>query len=256
MSNELANSLWQARQSATRIDGGDGVSSVEDAYTVQAAINGVCGADIVGFKIGATADVALETLNLSEPFYGPLLSSFNKPSGSDVVVPDNYVVLLETEFVIGIGSDLKKSGGEITQADIEAATAWVAPAFELVATRFDMELPGNGVRLIADSGGNHDFVMGDRFSDWKDLDLSAHPATLVINDKEIASGHSGMSIKGHPAGMTAWLANHYTLADRGLKAGDIITTGTCTGMTPVKPGDVARADFGPMGSVSANFVSA
>lgn len=256
MSNELANNLWQARQSATRIDSGAGPASVEDAYSVQAAINGVCGSNIVGFKIGATADVALETLNLSEPFYGPLFSSFNKASGSDVVVPDNYVVLLETEFVIGIGSDLKKSGGEITQADIEDVTAWVAPAFELVATRFDMELPGNGVRLIADSGGNHDFVMGERFSGWKDLDLSAHPATLVINDKEIASGHSGMSIKGHPAGMTAWLANHYTLEERGLKAGDIITTGTCTGMTPVKPGDVAQADFGPMGSVSANFVAA
>ncbi len=256
MSQELASSLWEARRSANRIATGDGPATVEDAYVVQGAINGVCGSDLVGFKIGATADVALETLQLTEPFYGPLFSAFNKSSGADVVVPDNYVVLLETEFVIGIGEDIKASGSEISQADIEAVTAWVAPAFELVATRFDMELPGNGVRLIADSGGNHDFVMGDKYSAWKDLDLAAHPASLFINDEEIASGHSGMSIKGHPAGMTAWLANHYTLADRGLKAGDIITTGTCTGMTPVKPGDVARADFGPMGSVTANFVKA
>jgi len=256
MSQDLAAQLWDARQKGTRIAAGDSPASLDDAYAIQMAINDTCGSDLIGFKIGATAQVALDTLQLSEPFYGPLFSSHNRASGAEVPMSAEHKVLLETEFVIGIGEDLPVAGRSISRADIEAVTAWVAPAFELVCTRFDMELPGNGVRLIADSGGNMDFVMGDRFSNWQDLNLAEHPATLYINDKEIASGHSGMSLEGHPAGMTAWLANHATLAERGLKAGDIITTGTCTGMTPVSIGDVARADFGPMGEVRASFVAA
>lgn len=256
MSTKLAAELWQARQAGARIATSDQPATLDDAYTTQFAINDACGASIIGFKIGATAQVALDTLQLSEPFYGPLFDSHNKASGADVPISPNHKVLLETEFVIGIGEDLVTGGKEISQQQIEDVTAWVAPAFELVCTRFDMELPGNGVRLIADSGGNMDFVMGEKFSAFKDLNLAEHPATLFINDEEIASGHSGMSLRGHPAGMTAWLASHPTLAERGLKAGDIITTGTCTGMTPVAAGDRARADFGPMGNVSANFVAA
>ena len=38
-------------------------------------------------------------------------------------------------------------------------------------------------------------------------------------------------------------------AGRGLKAGDIVSTGTCTGLDPVQPGDVVQAEFGSLGTV-------
>ena len=51
-------------------------------------------------------------------------------------------------------------------------TAWVGPAFELVATRFDIELAGNGKLFIADGSVNADFVMGDKVGDWSQFDLT------------------------------------------------------------------------------------
>ena len=39
-----------------------------------------------------------------------------------------------------------------------------------------------------------------------------------------------------------------------LHPGDLIMTGTCTGMTPLSPGDEAVGDFGRMGEVRARFV--
>jgi 2-keto-4-pentenoate hydratase len=45
-----------------------------------------------------------------------------------------------------------------------------------------------------------------------------------------------------------WLANQQR-SGRGLKAGDIVSTGTCTGLDKVKPGDAVLADFGTLGSV-------
>lgn len=254
MNDSLAASLWQARQSGQVISVGDEPADITAAYRVQQTLSDVSGCRVIGFKIGATMQTALDTLGLDEPFYGPLFDRYCHTGGAEVPIGAAHKALLETEFVIGIGQDLRPAGASVTQADIEAVTAWVAPGFELVCTRFDMALAGNGVRLVADSGGNMDFVMGEPYTDWRELNLNEHPASLEINGEAVASGHSGMSLYGHPAAMTAWLANHPTLAGRGLRAGDIITTGTCTGMTPVKPGDIAVADFGVMGTLETRFV--
>ena len=46
-----------------------------------------------------------------------------------------------------------------------------------------------------------------------------------------------------------WLVNQQSGFGRGLKAGDIVSTGTCTGLADVAPGDVVVADFGSLGCV-------
>ena len=38
-----------------------------------------------------------------------------------------------------------------------------------------------------------------------------------------------------------------------VRAGDIVSTGTCTGHLFAAPGDTVRADFGPLGAVEASF---
>ena len=40
---------------------------------------------------------------------------------------------------------------------------------------------------------------------------------------------------------------------RSRRAGDIVTTGTCTGFQPVAPGDSVTADFGTLGRVEVSF---
>ena len=110
--------------------------------------------------------------------------------------------------------------------------------------------------VIADSGINADFVQGAKVTDWSQFDLSQHPAALLVNGEEVAQGHSGMSVFEHPFAAVAWLPTHKALDGRGLIAGDIITTGTCTGMTPIHLGDEVRGDFGSLGEVTTRFVEA
>jgi 2-keto-4-pentenoate hydratase len=50
-----------------------------------------------------------------------------------------------------------------------------------------------------------------------------------------------------------WLANHQSVRRLGLMAGEIVSTGTCTGLHAVDAGDVARADFGTLGAVETEF---
>lgn len=47
-----------------------------------------------------------------------------------------------------------------------------------------------------------------------------------------------------------WLANELSRTGVGLKTGQMISTGTMTGMLRPKAGQSYRADFGPFGEVS------
>jgi len=49
-----------------------------------------------------------------------------------------------------------------------------------------------------------------------------------------------------------WLANELSQRGLGIKAGQIVTTGTCCGFNPLSVGDVAVADYGPLGKVEVS----
>ena len=56
----------------------------------------------------------------------------------------------------------------------------------------------------------------------------------------------------HPMVPLTWLANELSRTGVGMKAGQMVSTGTLTGMLAPKPGEVFVADFGPFGSVSVS----
>ncbi len=58
---------------------------------------------------------------------------------------------------------------------------------------------------------------------------------------------------GHPLNALAWLADQGVLGGRGLKAGDLVTTGLVTPFVYAEPGDEVRADFGALGEVRLRF---
>ncbi|MEC7575002.1 MAG: hypothetical protein VX973_08955, partial [Pseudomonadota bacterium] len=58
---------------------------------------------------------------------------------------------------------------------------------------------------------------------------------------------------GHPINVLQWLANKQSQTGRGLVKGEIVSTGTCTGVLSVAPGDHVIANFGQLGCVEINF---
>jgi 2-oxo-hept-3-ene-1,7-dioate hydratase len=49
------------------------------------------------------------------------------------------------------------------------------------------------------------------------------------------------------------MANLRSKMGDGLKAGEYVSTGTCTGHLFAQRGDVVKADFGPLGVVQVTF---
>jgi 2-oxo-hept-3-ene-1,7-dioate hydratase len=50
-----------------------------------------------------------------------------------------------------------------------------------------------------------------------------------------------------------WLANELSRTGVGMKVGQMVSTGTMTGMLAPKLGETYVADFGPFGSVTVTF---
>jgi 2-keto-4-pentenoate hydratase len=255
MAEPLAEALWNARAKGCviAIEPSQRPASAEAAYATQAAAAALSGLTQVGWKIGAAAQVAIDLLAVDGPFFGPLLAPHCLRNGAEYALTPAQGPGLETEFLMGLGADLPQRSAPYERDEVAAAIAYVAPAFEIVASRFEGGLKGNGIMVIADGGGNAAIVQGEPVRDWRSFDLARHNARLSINGAETASGTGAALLFGDPVGAVVWLANQALPGGRGLRRGEIVMTGTCTGLIPLKPGDRASADFGDLGNVRASF---
>ena len=86
------------------------------------------------------------------------------------------------------------------------------------------------------------------------MDSVVSPSPAHPQHKSLPRGTgTGERALGDPMNVLLWLANQQSAAGRGLKAGEIVSTGTCTGLDPVRPGDRVQADFGDLGRVEIFF---
>ncbi|MEE9589634.1 MAG: fumarylacetoacetate hydrolase family protein, partial [Hyphomicrobiaceae bacterium] len=77
--------------------------------------------------------------------------------------------------------------------------------------------------------------------------------SFSVDGEQVASG-TGALVMGHPLNALAWTVSKLGAIGLALEAGQIVTTGTCTGVNFVKAGQHAVANFGGLGKVEAQFV--
>ena len=71
---------------------------------------------------------------------------------------------------------------------------------------------------------------------------------------EVISTSTGAAVQGSPVNAIAWLANTLGRLGIGLKAGEIILSGSQSPLVPVKAGDSLVCSVGGLGSCSVRFV--
>ncbi len=74
------------------------------------------------------------------------------------------------------------------------------------------------------------------------------------NGQEEGRGQ-GANALGHPLDALAWLAAQAPAGGRGLKAGDIVTTGVVTPFLYAEAGDTLAADFGTLGVIQLEITA-
>lgn len=255
MAIELAKQLWRARLSGETVDAGNVALPVtlDEAYSIQREVIALSGQPIVGFKIGSTSIEAQRLLGTTEPGSSPLLAGFVHGSPARIPVSAAHAPAVEGEFAFKLGADLPARAAPYSRDEVMAAVAAIAGAIEIVGTRFAGGLGGKGRLLTtADGGVNIAIAVAGWRTDWRTFDLPQHMVTMSVNGMTMGAGPGSRAL-GDPMNVLVWLVNQQSQRGRGMHAGEIVSTGTCTGLDSVRPGDTARADFGTLGAVEIVF---
>jgi 2-keto-4-pentenoate hydratase len=72
-------------------------------------------------------------------------------------------------------------------------------------------------------------------------------------DGRLAREGKGANVLGDPRVALAWIANELSLANDMLRAGQVVTTGTCVVPVEIGAGNHVVADFGAIGKVEARL---
>lgn len=253
----FTDQLAAARLEGTTVsaDAAEGPDNALEAYAMQAEVFRHLGPASNAWKVGSTSPESQAKLGTNEPGSARVPARFNFISGAPVPVFAAHDLWIEGEFALRLGQDLPPRGTAYSREEVEAAIDGVAPALEVVGSRLAEGIAKGGrFRVTADGGANVSLITGAVVSDWRRFDLPGHELRLSINGETVAVG-KGERALGDPVNVMLWLANHLR-GSEGLKAGEIVSTGTCTGLIRVAPADRLSADFGDIGIVEAPLTDA
>ena len=205
----------------------------------------------IGYKIACTSELAQKALAVDGPFFGVLLTHSTHPSPATLPGSDFTVRCAEAEFGFEMAEDVP-AGPVQTEVSIREFIGAAVPSIEIVDHRYHDWQTVGAPSLVADNAIHGAWITGEPYANWRELDFSRHPVTLVVNDRLRFDG-SGAAVLGNPLSVVAWLANELPKFGRRLRRGHRVTTGVTTDIYLARPGDRLLADFGQVGRVELEF---
>ena len=227
--------------------------TIEDAYQIQQRMiqrRLDAGETIIGKKIGVTSKVVMDMLKVNQPDFGMMTSGMVFNEGESIDTSTMIAPRAEAEVAFVLKSDLMGPG--VTAADVLRATDFVVPCFEIVDSRIqDWKIKIQDT--VADNASCGVLVLGGRRKSPADIDLALAGMVLEKNG-EIISTSTGAAVQGSPVNAVAWLANTLGNLGIGLKAGEVILSGSQSPLVPVKAGDSLVCSVGGLGGTSVRFI--
>lgn len=222
---------------------------LEDAYAVQAASLSrryARGETRVGIKMGFTSLAKMEQMGISEVIWGRLTDAMQLADGGTVPFARFVHPRIEPEIAFLLAADLP---GEIGEAEAHAALAGIAPALELIDSRYE-NFRFSLSDVVADNSSSSAFVVGP----WQAplADLTGLGFTMAIDGEAKQTGSSD-AILGDPIRSLVRAARLAAAAGEPLKKGDVVMAGGATAAEALAPGNRVTLDVERLGSVSISI---
>jgi 2-keto-4-pentenoate hydratase len=202
------------------------LETTADAYRIQDRVAARLG-PVAGWKVGAPSRDAT-------PFCAPLLAGTvaGPAERHDVRCPAPIGVEVEIAFVLGRAFPAAARPPE--RDDILAAIASCHIGIELCAMRWRGDPNAvDPLWKLADNQINESFLLGPEIESWRNLDLRAPEARLIVGGKTADTPRRPND--DDLLGLLVWLVRHCVKERGGIAAGAAITTGSWTGMHFVTP---------------------
>jgi 2-keto-4-pentenoate hydratase len=223
------------------LSGKQAPATISDAYDIQQKFVDLLRSEhgeTVGYKVGLTSATMQKFCGIGHPIAGVVLAKRVHRSGPTVRRSTFGRLGLEFEIAVRIKSDVPPAHKPYTVELIAPHIGGVCAAIELVDDRSADYTSLDALALVADNSWNGGIVLSDFASQWPELEDVLGTATK--GNVAIGEGR-GRDILGHPFNSVAWLATHLASRSEGLKAGQVVMTGSV--MKTVFPEEPAVYDF-------------
>lgn len=225
---------------------------IRDAYEIQTRQTRhrlAAGAVVKGHKVGLTSLAMQRQMGVDQPDYGVLFDDMFFLEHQQV--PKNRFLQPRVEPEVAFVLRRGLTGPGVTVAEVLAAVDMVLPALEIIDSRIaDWKI--GIVDTIADNASSGGVVLGSTPARVEDVDLRLSGCTLHLNGELVATGAGG-AVLGSPVTSLVWLVNTLGPLGVSLEPGHVVLPGSITASVPVRSGDVVRATFAGIGSVTARF---
>jgi 2-keto-4-pentenoate hydratase len=251
-----SDTLWTLSQQGGRITALPGEHrpvTREDGYAIQACLERRSAFPLFGWKIAATSKAGQSHIAVEGPLAGRLLAERVFERGSRLRFGSNHMRVAEAEFAFRMAVDLPPRARRYAVDDVLASVDTLHPAIEIPDSRYIDFTAVGAAQLIADNACAHHFVLGPPAPDaWRSIDLAAHRVVGSVAGRLEREG-IGVNVLGDPREALTWLVNELSQLNLTVRAGQVVTTGTCLVPLPIAPGDRVTCDFGGLGAVEVSF---
>ena len=215
-----------------------------EAFAVQDATLEKIG-PVAGWKVGSNGPGC-------EPSCAPIPAACLLASGVTLSGPQWRLRGIEVEVALRVGHDIHPQGKLLDAEELAAAFDAVLPVIEVVETRLD-DKNGDPLAQLADLLSHGALLLGQPSSlAPSKLDLRTLATTLSFNGEKVVTTVGGNAAEDVWT-LLAWLALHCEQRGQPLRAGQIVTTGSCTGMLPAPVAALVQAKVEGVGSIELQF---
>ncbi len=230
-----------------------GIEDIDLAYEIQ-HVNTLHrieqGVRVTGKKIGLTSLAVQKQLGVDQPDYGMLFSDMEVLNGLSISMQELMQPKAEAEIAFVLGEDLDDDS--LTIVDLMNAIDYALPAIEIVGSRIE-NWDIRFTDTVADNASASHYVIGHTPRTLDEFDMINCVMKMYNHDQEVSTG-TGAACMGSPLNATLWLAKKMVELGSPLQAGELIFSGALGPMHTVKEGDILRAEFQGLGSVSISFL--
>ena len=239
---DAASLLLAVRHGAPPLAGLGAAAPADEAaaWATQLAVLRGMGARIGGYKVATPA---------GKPPSAALLDAAGiRAAPARWPVAPGQRIGIETEVAFRLGRDLAPRPTPWTREEVADAVDACFPAIEMVTSRYADMTQVSLLESIADSIAHAGLVCGAAVPDWRNRDLN----DLAV--RQVCGGTVQVAKRGgNPAGdalaSLARLANHLPRFGLHLEAGQVVTTGSWTGLLFVQGGQRVVGSFEGLGEV-------
>ncbi|WP_143277251.1 2-keto-4-pentenoate hydratase [Bordetella genomosp. 1] len=251
----LVNALVAARRDGHQIEDVTQLERVEtedDAYSVMLQVAKTLGWATAGWKIAATNADLQRRLRTTQPVCGITYLRDVREHPATLCHDELLDPIIECEILFILGKSLPPRTESYSEDEVAMAISSAHIGIEVAQCRFPRKRLPDPLYIQADGFASGHYIRGASIPDWRRSMLNGIGVVLERNGDSIARGSTN-DVMGNPLHAITWLSRRLNQLKQGLRAGDLVASGSCNILVPGLAGDAFCARFHGVGEVRVNL---